>query len=48
MWPPPIALPLEEQKMVARPRKTRKFCVFLRERRHALLDADFPQTLEQR
>ena len=47
MWTPPIALTLEEQKIVARTRKTRKFFVFLRERRHELLDADFQQTLEQ-
>ena len=41
MWNPPIALTPEEQKIVARTRKTRKFFVFLRERRHELLDADF-------
>ena len=34
MWNPPIALTPEEQKIVARTRKTRKFFVFLRERRH--------------
>lgn len=45
MWNPPIALTLEEQKMAARTRKTRKFLVLLRERRHALLDADFQHTL---
>jgi transposase len=47
MWNPPIALTPEEQKIVARTRKTRKVFVFLRERRHALLDADFQQTLAQ-
>ena len=40
MWNPPIALTPEEQKIVARTQKTRKFFVFLRERRHELLDAD--------
>ena len=45
MWNPPIALTPEEQKIAARTRKTRKFCVFLRERRHALLDVDFQTTL---
>jgi hypothetical protein len=45
MWNPPIALTLEEQKIAARTRKTRKFFVFLRERRHELLDADFQNTL---
>jgi hypothetical protein len=38
---------LEEQKIVARTRKTRKFFVFLREHRHEVLDADFQQTLAQ-
>jgi hypothetical protein len=47
MWTPPIELTPEEQKMVARTRKTRKFFVFLRERRHELLDADFQNTLAQ-
>jgi Transposase DDE domain len=47
MWNPPIALPSEEQKIAARPRKTRKFFVLLREHRHALLDADFQYTLAQ-
>ncbi len=47
MWNPPIALTLEEQKIAARTRKTRKFFVFLREHRHALLDADFQNTLAQ-
>jgi hypothetical protein len=37
----------EEQKIAARTRKTRKFFVFLRERRHELLDADFQHTLAQ-
>ncbi len=45
MWNPPIALTLEEQKIAARTRKTRKFFVFLRERRHEILDADFQHTL---
>src|SRR5262252_6039814 len=45
MWNPPIALTLEEQKIAARTRKTRKFFVFLREHRHELLDADFQNTL---
>jgi transposase len=47
MWNPPIALNPEEQKIVARTRKTRKFFVFLRERRHELLDADLQNTLAQ-
>src|SRR5499433_932624 len=47
MWNPPIALTPEEQKIVARTRKTRKFFVFLRERRHELLNADFQKTLAQ-
>jgi hypothetical protein len=47
MWHPPIALTPEEQKMVARTRKTRKCFVFLREHRHARLDADFQPTLAQ-
>jgi Transposase domain (DUF772) len=45
MWNPPIALTSEEQKIVARTRKTRKFFVFLREHRHDLLDADFQHIL---
>src|SRR4030095_13687192 len=45
MWTPPIALTPEEQKIAARTRKTRKFFVFLRERRHELLDATFQATL---
>jgi Transposase DDE domain/Transposase domain (DUF772) len=45
MWTPPIALTPEEQKIAARTRKTRKFFVFLRERRHELLDATFQDTL---
>ena len=45
MWNPPIALTPEEQKIAARTRKTRKFFVFLRERRHELLDVDFQTTL---
>jgi hypothetical protein len=47
MWNPPIALTPEEQKIVTRTRKTRKFFVFLRERRHELLDADLQNTLAQ-
>jgi Transposase DDE domain/Transposase domain (DUF772) len=47
MWNPPIALTPEEQKIVARTRKTRKFFVFLRERRHEILDADLQQALAQ-
>jgi hypothetical protein len=45
MWNPPIALTPEEQKIAARTRKTRKFFVFLRERRHELLDVDFQNML---
>jgi Transposase DDE domain/Transposase domain (DUF772) len=45
MWTPPIALSPEEQKIAIRTRKTRKFFVFLRERRHELLDAAFQNTL---
>ena len=45
MWNPPVALTPEEQKIAARTRKTRKFFVFLRERRHELLDATFQDTL---
>lgn len=47
MWNPPIALTPEEQKIVARTRKTRKFFVFLRERRHEILNADWQNTLAQ-
>ena len=47
MWNPPIALTREEQNIAARTRKTRKFFVFLRARRHARLDADFQHTLAQ-
>jgi hypothetical protein len=47
MWHPPIALSLEEQKIAAHTRKARKFFVFLRERRHALLDAAFQDTLAE-
>jgi hypothetical protein len=42
-----MALPPEEQQMVARTRKTRKFFVFLRERRHDILDTDLQNTLAQ-
>ena len=45
MGNPPIAVTLEEQKIVARTRKTRQVFVFLREHRHALLDADFQHIL---
>lgn len=45
MWNPPIELTPEEQKIAARTRKTRKFFVFLREKRHQLLDAAFQDTL---
>jgi Transposase DDE domain/Transposase domain (DUF772) len=45
MWNPPMALSPEEQKIAMRTRKTRKFFVFLRERRHELLDATFQDTL---
>ena len=47
MWNPPVALTSEEQKIVARTRKARKFFVFLREHRHELLDADFQHILAQ-
>ena len=47
MWKPPIALTPEEQKIVARTRKTRKFFVFLRERGHEILDTDFQHMLAQ-
>src|SRR5438874_6824372 len=47
MWNPPIALSVEEQTIAARARKDRKLCVFLRECRHELLDADFQHTLTQ-
>src|SRR5262250_3680448 len=47
MWNPPIALTPEEQKIVARTRKARKFFVFLRERRHELLDTALQDTLAQ-
>jgi transposase-like protein DUF772 len=45
MWNPPSALTPEEQKMAARTRKARKFFVFLRARRHELLDATFQAPL---
>ena len=47
MWHPPVALTAEEQNIVARTRKARKFFVFLREHRHELLDADFQHILAQ-
>src|SRR4029453_2597324 len=47
MWNPPIALTPEEPKIVARTRKARKFFVFLRERRHELLDPALQDTLAQ-
>jgi hypothetical protein len=40
-------LTLEEQKIAARTRKARKFFVFLRAHRHALLDATFQDTLAE-
>ena len=40
-----IALTPEEQKMVARTRKTRKFFVLLRERRYELLETALQDTL---
>jgi hypothetical protein len=54
LWTPPIALTPEEQTSATRPRKTRKFLVFLREHRHERLDlglvlaevARWPQWLE--
>lgn len=48
MWNPPVALPPEAQKIAARTRKARQCFVFLRERRHALLDTDLPNTLAKR
>jgi hypothetical protein len=45
MWHPPIALTPAEQNIAARTRKARKFFVFLRERRHELLDVTFQDTL---
>jgi hypothetical protein len=45
MWNPPIELTPEEQKIAQRTQKARKFFVFLRERRHELLDATFQETL---
>src|SRR5713101_1282182 len=47
MWNPPIALTPEEQKMAQRTQKARKVFVFLRERRHELLDATFQEALTQ-
>jgi Transposase DDE domain/Transposase domain (DUF772) len=45
MWNPPIELTPEEQKIAQRTQKARKFFVFLRERRHELLDTPFQETL---
>jgi hypothetical protein len=45
MWNPPIELTPAEQKIAQRTQKARKFFVFLRERRHELLDATFQETL---
>src|SRR5215472_1410279 len=45
LWNPPMALTPEEQKIAPRTRKARKFFVFLRERRHARLDATFQATV---
>src|SRR4026207_1148935 len=42
-----MVLSTAEQKRAARTQKARNFFVFLRTRRHALLDADFQQTLAQ-
>jgi hypothetical protein len=47
MWHPPIALTPEEHKIAARTRKARKFFVFVREHRHALLDTTFQDTLAE-
>ena len=47
MWNPPLALTPEEHKIATRTRKARKFFVFLRERRHELLDATFQDTLAE-
>jgi hypothetical protein len=44
MWNQPLALTPEEQKIAARTRKTRKFVVLRRERRHDLPDAAFQTT----
>src|SRR6266478_6561251 len=45
MWNPPIEWTPEEQKIAKRTQKARKFFVFLRERRHDLLDTAFQETL---
>jgi len=42
-----MALTLEEQNIAARTRKARKFFVFLRKRRHEVLDATFQATLAE-
>lgn len=47
MWNPPLALTPEEQKMAARTRQARKVFVFVREHRHALLDATCQDTLAE-
>ena len=47
MWNPPIALSPAEQQSAARTQKARKCFVFLRTRRHELLDAAFQQTLAE-
>jgi hypothetical protein len=47
MWNPPIALPSEAQKIVARTRKTRKFFVFLHARRQESRDAALQHVLAQ-
>src|SRR5262245_34116548 len=47
LWLPPIALSPAAQKSAARTHKARKFLVFLRTIRPALLDAEFPPTLAQ-
>ena len=45
MWNPPSALTPAEHKIAARTRKARTFFVFVRERRHEVLDAAFQDTL---
>ena len=47
MWNPPIEWTPEEQKIAKRTQKARKFFVFLRERRHDLLETAFQETLAQ-
>jgi hypothetical protein len=47
MWHSPMALTPEEHTIAARTRKARKFFVFVREHRHEVLDALFPDTLTE-